>query len=266
MPAAELSRLEAQINAISTQFLQPQRFLRSLFALLDLYTNQNFRPGQHSRVEHLMPVYRLPVLVTQQIGKALNQMTKINPIPALKIMDGLKQDKHFEAQFLAAGMLGFLPIDLKEQVLERLQAWVQPEEDEMLLEAIIRSGQHFFAGHDLENWLKQIQHWLAADDLRFKKIGLRGLKMLIDDVHFDQFEKIFPLLAPLFLNPLLPLQRDTLEVLKSSINRSEMETSAFIHSLLQKSEDAATLRLIRRCVSLFSSDVQKRLNSAIPVL
>jgi hypothetical protein len=266
MPAAELSRLQAQISAISTQFDQPQRFLRSLFTLLDLYADQNFRPGQHSRVEHLMPVYRLPELVTQQIGKALCQSTLINPVPALAIMDGLKQDKHFEAQYLAAGMLGFLPIDFKQQVLERLQTWIKPEEDEMLLEAILRSGQHFYTAHDLESWLKQIQRWLKIDEMRFKRIALRGLKMLTEDAHFDQFENIFTLLEPLFFHPVLSLQRDTLEVMKSSINRSEMETSAFMHSILQKTEDAATLRLIRRCILLFSTDVQERLNKTIPVL
>jgi hypothetical protein len=265
MPAAELSRHQAQISAISTQFLQPKRFLRSLFTLLDLYADQNFRPGQHSRVEHLMPVYRLPEVVMGRIGKSLSQLTLQNPIPALTIMDELKQDKHFEAQFLAAGMLGFLPPDFKQQVWEHLQTWIRPEEDEMLIEAILRSAQHFFTAHDLESWLKQIQRWLETGDIRFKKIGLRGLKMLVEDVRFDQFEKTFALLTPFFLHPVLSLQRDTLEVTKSFINRSEMETSAFMLSILQRTEDAASLRLIRRAISLFSTDVQERLHKAIPV-
>lgn len=213
-----------------------------------------------------MPVYRLPELVTQQIGKALCQLTLKNPVPALAVMDGLKQDKHFEAQYLAAGMLGFLPMDFKQQVLERLQTWIQPEADEMLIKAVLKSGQHFYPAHDLQKWLKQIQCWLETDDIRFNKIGLWGLKMLVEDAHFDQFEKTFALLTPFFLHPVLSLQRDTLEVMKSSINRSEMETAAFLHSILQRSEDAASLRFIRRCILLFSTDVQERLNKAIPVL
>lgn len=266
MPAAELSRLQAQISAISTQFLQPQRFLRSLFTLLDLYADQNFRPGQHSRVKHLMPVYRLPEIVMQQIGKALNQLTEQYPEPALTIMDGLKQDKHFEAQYLAVGMLGFLPMDCQQQVMKRLQTWIKPEADEMLLDGVLDSAQHFFINHDLGNWLKQIQHWFENGDTRYMKIGLRGLKMLVEGTHFKQFEKIFALLIPFFLHPELSLQRDTLEVMKSIVNRSEMESSAFIHSILQRTEDAATLRLIRRAIPLFSPDVQERLNKAIPAL
>ena len=265
MPAAELSRLQAQISAISTQFLQPEKFLRSLFILLDLYADQNFRPGQHSRVKHLMPVFRLPDLVTKQIGKALNQLTSQYPVPALTILDGLKQDKHFEAQYLAVGMLGFLPSDFKQQVMKRLQIWIKPEVDEMLLDAALGSAQHFFSEHDLESWLRQIQRWLETDDLRFIQIGLHGLTMLVDDAHFDQFEKVFTLLTPFFLHPELSFQRDTLEVVKSLINRSEMESSAFIHSILQRTGDAATLRLIRRIIPLFSTDIQERLSKAIPV-
>lgn len=265
MPAAELSRLQAQISAISTQFPQPQKFLRSLFTLLDLYADQNFRPGQHSRVEHLMPVFRLPELVTQQIGKALNQLTSQYPLPALTILDGLKKDKHFETQYLAVGMLGFLPSDFKQQVMKRLQTWIKPEADEKLLDAALGSAQHFFSEHDLESWLRQIQRWLEAGDMRLMKIGLRGLKLLLEDAHFDQFENVFALLTPFFLHPELSLQRDTLEVVKSLINRSEMESSALLQSILQRTTDAATLRLIRRAIPLFSSDVQERLNKAMPV-
>jgi hypothetical protein len=266
MPAAELSRLQAQISAIATQFLQTKRFLRSLFTLLDLYADQNFRPGQHSRVEHLMPVYRLPELVTQQLGRSLSQLTVQYPDEALTVMDGLKQDKHFEAQYLAVGMLGFLPINHKQQVLERLRTWIHPEEDEMLLDASLRSGQLFFIASDVENWLNQIQRWLDSKDLRFKKIGLRGLKMLVDDTQYGQFELTFALLTPFFLNPVLSLQRETLEVMKSFINRSEMETSAYLLSIIQRSDDAATMRFIRRTIALFSEDVQVRLNEALPIL
>lgn len=213
-----------------------------------------------------MPVFRLPELVTQQIGKALNQLTSQYPEPALTIMDGLKQDKHFEAQYLAVGMLGFLPSDFKQQVMKRLQSWIKPELDEMLLDAALGSAQHFFSEYDLESWLRQIQRWLETGNISLMKIGLRGLKLLVEDAHFDQFEKVFALLTPFFFHPQLSFQRDTLEVVKSLINRSEMESSAFIHSILQRTGDAATLRLIRRAVPLFSNDVQDRLNNAISAL
>ena len=213
-----------------------------------------------------MPVFRLPELVTQQIGKSLNQLTSQYPVPALTILDGLKQDKHFEAQYLAVGMLGFLPFDFKQQVMKHLQSWIRPEVDEMLLNAALGSAQHFFIEHDLESWLRQIQRWLETGDISLMKIGLRGLKMLVEDSHFDQFEKVFALLTPFFLQPKLSFQRDTLEAVKSLINRSEMESSAFMHSILLRTGDAATLRLIRRAIPLFSTDVQDRLNKAISVL
>ena len=109
MPAAELSKLQAQISAISTQFGEPRIFIRSLLTLMELYSDQHYKTGDLSRIQHLIPEYRLPALVIQQLTYSLSSLTADYPIPAIQIMDALWQEKYFEARLMAAIMLGFLP-------------------------------------------------------------------------------------------------------------------------------------------------------------
>lgn len=256
MPAAELSRLKAQISAISTQFGQPAQFLHSLISLMELYADQHLRAGEQSRLEHLHPEYHLPAVVIQQLGKTLSTLTFQQPNVAMKTMDALKEDKHFEAKLLAAEMLGSFPPKYTDVVLSRQQTWIQPGEDELLLNKILESCNRFYVDTDADGWLKQIGRWLQDKDLRFIKIGLQALLLLINDAKYFKFEKSFPLLEPVFLNPVLGLQREALEVLKSLINRSEMESLAFVRSILIKTQDEDSLRFIRRCIPLFSTESQ----------
>jgi hypothetical protein len=259
MPAAELSRLQAQISAISTQFDHPAQFLRSLISLMELYSDQHLHAGEQSRLRHLHPEYHLPALVTQQLETALHNLTPQNPAAALKTMDALKQEKHFEAKILAAEMLGSYPAKFKSAILERVQAWVQPGEDEFLVDKILDSSSRFFNETNIETWLKQIQKWLQAEDPRLMKIGLHALNTLLDDPAYLKFEIIFPLLEPAFLHPILSSQREALDVLKSLIKRSEMESLAFVRAILNKTHDTDTIRFIRRCIPLFSEDIQTSL-------
>jgi hypothetical protein len=264
MPAAELSRLQAQISAISTQFDRPPQFLRSLLTLMELYADQHFQPGKLSQVKHLYSEHHLPTLVIQQLNTALGRLTKQYPAAALATMDSLKQERYFEAKVLATGMLGNFPVQYKSSVYERIKSWIQPDEDEQIVDEILHSVNGFFIEYDIETWFLHINKWLQSEDFRFKKIGLHALNLLVNDDRFSRFENIFPFIEPVILHPFLSLQRDILDVFKSLIKRSEMESLAFIKSILLKTKDAEVIRFIRRCVPLFSPEGQERLAKYIP--
>jgi len=259
MPAAELSRLQAQISAISNQFSHPAWFVHNLLALLELYADRNYRPGNAIQMQHLHPEYHVPKLVLQELETTLSHLASQFPAAALEVIDLLIKERHFEPKYLAAAMLSNFPAEFKQPVLERIRSWIQPQEDEHLIDAILNSANQFFLTTEIESWLFQIQEWLQAEDIGFQKIGLRGLKKLVEDIRFTRFEKSFLLLEPVFFEPVLSLQRDVLEVLKSLIKRSEMESVAFIRSIQIRTRNPEVNRFIRRCIPLFSIDVQQQL-------
>jgi hypothetical protein len=261
MPAAELSRLQAQISAISTQFGEPRIFLRSLLTLMELYSDQHYKPGNLSRLHHLIPEYRLPALVIQQLTYNLSSLTADYPIPAMQIMDALWQEKHFEARLMAAVMLGYLPAQTIKPMMDRINNWVNPGEDKDLITALLNSANRFFAAERIEVWLNQINHWLGLDNEALTKIGLRALQVVLIDPKFVNSQNIFPLLEPVIIHPVFSLQKELLTLIELLVNHSEMETTAFLHSILTKTNDAEVIRFVRRCLPLLQPDSQASLKS-----
>ena len=261
MPAAELSRLQAQISAISTQFDEPRIFLRSLLTLMELYSDQHYKPGNLSRVQHLFPEYHLPALVIKQLTSSLSSLTADHPIPAMQIMDTLWQAKHFEARLMAAVMLGSLPAQPIEPVMDRINNWVNPEEDKDLITALLNSANRLLRAEQMGVWLNQINHWLGFDNEGLVIIGLQALHVILNDPKFINSEKIFPLLEPVILHPILSLQKELLSMVELLADHSEMETTAFLRSVLAQTNDAEVIRFVRRCLPLLEQDSQISLKS-----
>jgi len=261
MPAAELSKLQAQIRAISTQFEEPRIFLRSLLTLMELYSDQNYKPGDLSRVKHLIPEYRLPALVIQQLTDNLASLTASNPNSAIQIMDTLWQEKHFEARLIAAAMLSNLPAQSIEHVMDRIQKWAKPEEDEDLISALLISSNRFFSIDKMEVWLHQIHRWLSLENEGMIKIGLKALLVILNDPEFVNSEKIFALLEPTILHPNFSLQKEIFSLIELLVNHSEMETTAFLRSILAQTNNAEVVRFIRRCLPLLGQNSQASLKS-----
>ena len=261
MPAAELSKLKAQISAISTQFEEPPIFLHSVLALMELYSDQHYKPGDLSGVRHLIPEYRLPALVIQQLSISLSELTVAKPIPALQIMDVLWQDKYFEPRLIAAVMLGSLPTHPLKTISERIRNWVNPEIDNDLITALLNSCHRLFSVENMGGWLDQIHHWAKQDNTGFIKIGLQGLQLILDDPNFVNIEKIFPLIEPIMLHPKTALQKDLFSLIESLDNYSEMETTAFLRSILSQTIDTGVIRFVRRCLPLLEPESQANLKS-----
>ena len=261
MPAVERSRLQAQISAISTQFDEPRIFLRSLFTLMELYSDQHYKPGNLSRVQHLIPEYGLPALVIQQLTSSLSSLTVEHPIPAMQIMDSLWQAKHFEARFMAAVMFGSLPALPVDPVMERIHHWVNPEEDKDIINELLNSANRLLKVEKMGVWLNQINQWLGYDDEGLVKIGLQAIHVILNDPKFVNSEKIFPLLEPIILHPVLSLQKELLSIVELLADHSEMETTSFLRSVLAQTNDAEVIRFVRRCLPLLEQDSQICLKS-----
>ena len=261
MPAAELSKLKAQINAISTQFEEPPIFLHSVLVLMELYSDQHYRPGNLSKVNHLIPEYRLPSLVIQQLSISLSELTVVKPVPATQIMDALWKNKYFEPRLIAAVMLGSLPTHPIEPLIERIRNWMDPEIDNDLISALLNSCHRLFAAENTGVWLDLIHHWLGLDNVGSVKIGLRALQVILNDPKFTNIEKIFPLIEPAMLNPNSALQRDLYSLIESLNNYSEMETTAFLRSILTRTNNTEVIRFIRRCLPLLDPESQASLKS-----
>jgi len=263
MPAADLSRLQAQISAISTQFKTPSRFVKSLTALMELYSDSHFQTGNSIKIEILMPSYRLPFLVMRQLETDLSSLTYLQPDPALEIMDLLWQKTFFETRMLAITMLGNLPIDILQPMRERFLNWVQPGLENHLMEALLNKGSFQLRQNKIDEWLRWAKKWIIDKNPEVEKIGLRSLKIVCSDSHYINFPAIFSIIEPIILKPIFPIQKELTSLFKTIIGRVPMETLSFFRSILVQSQSNEIKAFVRRCLPFFEKDVQQSLKSIL---
>ena len=143
--------------------------------------------------------------------------------------------------------------------MDRINLWVDPEEDKDLITALLTSANRFFSIEKMEVWLNQINRWIGSQHEEVVKIGLRALQVVLIDPKFVNSQKIYSLLEPVILHPVFSLQKELLTLMELLVNHSEMETTAFLRSILTKTDDTEVIRFIRRCLPLLQPASQASL-------
>ena len=257
MPAAELSRLQAQVQAISTQFNQPVDFIKSLLKLLDLYKDNNFHLGTVARMKSIIPTYHDPALVLNELEVNLADLTRQFPSPALQITDQLWKENYFETRWLAVVILGNIACPPVQPILDRLLIWIDPLEDNSLNNQCLSVGTRLLRKHCLNDWLSVVDAWLKDEDEEIKKIGLQAIQVIVSDPDFENFPLIYSALQPVVLDVGVATQKELFNTIEILAQRTPLETATFLHASLTQNKNQQMLILIRRCLPLFEKSIQE---------
>ena len=275
MPAAELTRLRTQINSLIVQFGNPEGFHHSISSLLDLYANRAYRPGQAIKPQPLIPSYRVPPLVIQQLEQELSKTCQEQPQQALDIVEVLWHDQNLEPRMLATSLLGAIPLSLSgvenqddpaiygEMIIQKLRAWAQPSENFRMLDALFRKGTTRLRKTAPTLLLNLLDEWLNSSHTDIQALGIRALVPLIEDPAFENLPPVFRLLSPLVQSAPAPLYTDLQAVLETLAKRTPTETAFFLRQTLSMATGQGTARLIRHCLPRFNPAQQASLRSAM---
>jgi hypothetical protein len=263
MPAAELSRLRAQINQLIERFADPAGLRSELRDLLDLYANRAYRAGQAVQPQPLLHTYRVPPLIMQQLTLELSKTCQEQPQRALEVVELLWQDPSLEPRLLATSLLGAIPVSEGSGVIEKLRAWVQPGENFRILEALFQHGTLTLRKYAPELLLTLFEEWISSPQKEMQALGVRALVPLVNDPAFETLPAVFRLLSPLVQSAPAPLHTDLQAILEALARRIPTETAYFLRQMLGLASGQGTARLVRRCLPLFSPAQQASLRSAI---
>jgi len=260
MPAAQLSRLQAQIQSIATQFGHPKVFVRNLLHLMEMYSDRNIQTSTYTKTEIFIPSYRLPEVVIQQIESQLINLVELHPTTSLEVIDSLWQKAYFEPRYFAAVMIGNLPADFTDFTLSHLENWVNPKEEKRIVQAVLKISSQQIRHQAFHKWIILIRSWLNHPGEEYQQIGLRAIKISIDDPQIEEIPLFYELIEPIILNVSLALQKDLLQTFSSLAHQFPKESIAFLKSILEKTESAMVRRFIRRCLPFFDDELQNTLS------
>jgi hypothetical protein len=263
MPAVELSRLSTQIRLVSQHFASANDFVKQLNELYEFYSDRTFNKSDASSRNLTLPAYNVTPLINHQCELAFGKLCQENPLSSLDVIDALWQQPRLEPRRLAAFLLGKIPLEYADQVIQRLKAWSKPEEDHELIKYLQNNGSLLLRKQHTQEWLDVIRFWLQSEDSQDQIFGLQSLLPFIDDPDFSNLPRVFDLII-LQIQNLHPRVTYTLEtVIEALAARTPSETVYILKSTLVKTNSKDLARLIRRMIPIFPEEQQKSLKLAL---
>lgn len=263
MPAVELLKLRAQIRKLTGLYAAPEAFYRGLKDLLDQYANRAYRAGAAVKPQPLLPSYRVTPLIMRELELELTRLSQELPFETLQIVEYLWQDSYLETRQIAGVLLGAVPIEHGNSVIEKIRAWSQAEENFRVLDSLFQSGTTSLRRNGSMLPLQLAEEWISGSRPRFQALGLRLLIPLVREERFENLPPIYRMVAPLVQNISATIFADLQAVLEALIERSPAETAFFLRQALPIAANPTTARLVRRCLPLFDPEQQANLKSAL---
>ena len=264
MPAILLAKLKIQAAHLAEKFDRPEKFVRELHALCDIYAERTRRPGQAGEPAPLLSTYKLPGPVLRQVLKETTPYLRSERQAALRLADALWAEPYLEFRLLAASVLGSISPQPVETLLERVQAWTKPSLDDRLLTALISDGLARVRAEDTALYLDLIKSWLESREVFSQRLGLRALLFLLKSSSFENMPLAMRLLAPVVRAAPSRLKPDLLDLIQALAQRSPRETAFFLRqNLAVKNDNPGTPWLIRNSLRYFPLEMQSSLRQAL---
>jgi hypothetical protein len=263
MPAANLTHLRNQISYVLGQIDRPETFHHAISELYELYSDLAYHPGHSITTRSLLPSYHVPALVSSQLEFELVKVCASLPHQSLAAANALWRDDHLEPRLLAAVMLGRIPAAQSVDVVEQLDAWINPQDDRVVLENLLERGTLTMRRETPDALLQLIQTWLTDTNSNRVNLGIKALLPLVNDEQFGNIPPIFRLLIPLLQSVPQNQANDLVIVLKALIHRTPVEMAFLIRQVLSTSVSPSTPRLVRRVLPEFPEEYQASLRETL---
>jgi hypothetical protein len=261
MPAIDLARLKKQTAYLADIFGEPAIFLRELREVLEFYVNRSLR-SQGVAPSSVLPTYRTPVVVLQQIEKELGPGAERQPLQALELADALWDEGWLETKLLAAFLLGRIPPQ-EERLLARLTAWTQAVRDPEVRAALLITSLTRLRRETPDLFLVLVKEWLHPARQRMWSNGVQALVPLIASPDFDNLPPIFEIVEPIIKTAPAALQFDLQELITTLYEASPDETTYFLQQILKETKSPLPAIALRRMTPELPPELQGSLREIL---
>jgi hypothetical protein len=263
MTAVNLTRLRHQVQEMLAFFSTPDEFRQKLGGLFSLYANYALRFGEIAPFRPLIPMYHLPHPVLRQLYLDLKTAVENDPPGALVVADALWLDDHYEVKHTAIFIIGAIPLESPQPVLERIRSWLTPDLDQVLKLELLSIGTRTLQNHYPGNWEALILSLLSNSAPETIALGIQALAEGAKRPNFDNLPAVFRLVSPYLRAPHSAYTRDLEDLIETLAALSPKETGFFLKQTLAVSTSPDTPRLIKSCLPSFPAEVQADLRSAL---
>lgn len=264
MPAIQLARLKIQAAQLVEDYHDTASYVKGLHGLFDYYADRTRRSGQSGEPPPLITSYNVPLPVLRQVLIELAPHVALDHQAAFSLCNSLWEEPYLEFRLLAASILGQIPPNPPEPILDRVLSWAIPSTEDRLLDALIGEGLSRVRKESPDSFLNQVEGWLTAAEVFPQQLGLRATHTLVSDRYFKNLPFLFRMMAPLVRKASPQLRPYLLDVLRALAMRSPKEAAFFLRKNLSvKTDNPGTAWLTRNSLRYFPAEEQARLRVAL---
>ncbi len=137
VPAIQPAVLKQQAALLAEHYYDPSAYIRSLHFLLDYYADRTRQPTVSGKPTPVLPAYRVHPPILRALLQELNPLINENPDQGLQLCDALWEVPYLEFKQLAALLLGQLPTDPPEPLVDRIVSWLTPDLESYLIKFVM---------------------------------------------------------------------------------------------------------------------------------
>ncbi|HPL69058.1 MAG TPA: hypothetical protein PLR56_02595 [Brevefilum sp.] len=263
MTAVNPARLRHQTQSLMGQFTSPVEFRQALRTLFSLYANYSLRFGETAPMRPLIPMYHLPHPVMRQIKLDLGFYISENPHAALALADELWEDSYYEVKHTALFIIGAMPVENPQLILDRIMRWLSPDLDQVLKSDLFMVGTRNLQDSFPQAWESWVFSLLSDTDPAINSLGIQALAAGAKSPGFHNLPAIFRLASPFIRDPHRAFIQDLENLMIALAKISPQETGYYLRQTLATSISPETPWLIKNCLASFPKDIQADLISAL---
>ena len=263
MPAVNLLQLRVELNDLLWNFTDPPAFRNTLLDLLEKFAYTAYRSESKARAVSTRPQLQVSLILLREMDLVLIPAIREQPQAALAICDLLWNDENMDVCLIASRMLGEIPIEHAELVLDRAGEWALAGVRHMTARTMLKNASALIMRHDPEILLRKVRRWYVDPREEQNYLGLEGMAILVEDRSFENLPAIFTLLEALMGEATMETQNALTELFLVLYERTPNETVYVIRQCLNDNPNVTAQRVIRRVIPTFDPKVQKSLQDAL---
>jgi hypothetical protein len=252
-----------QVEALMAHYADPKAFHLALNNLFDLYANRALRFGDHTGIRPMIPTYHLPAPLLRQLEADLERMVTENPGAALALVDDLWQDDYYEVKLTAIIVLGLIPLDDPQPVLDRLNQWIDKRLDLSLLPKLFSVGTRQLQIKFPQSWENYLKTFLESEDPQKVSVGFLGLAEGLNTRQNQNIPALFRLIGPYVRDPQPQNSKELATLLMALAEASPTETGFFLKQILSVTDSPEIKQLVRASLPGFPAEIQDELRPMV---
>ncbi len=253
------------MNDLLWNFTDPPAFRRTLLDLLEKFAYTAYRSESKTQSVSTRPQLQVSVILLREMDLVLIPAIREQPQAALAICDLLWNDENMDVCLIASRMLGEIPIEHADLVLDRAGEWALQGVRHMTVRTLLKNASSLIMRHDPEILLRKVRRWYVDPREEQNFLCLEGMAILVDDNSFENLPAIFTLVEALMGEANMATQRSLEELFLVLYRRTPNETVYVIRQCLKNEPNPTARRVIRHVIPEFDEKVRKSLQDELRV-